>query len=267
MIRTSFDVQTIGEVLREKRKQKGLHVKQVAETIRIRVEYIKALETGDYGAFPSEVYVKGFLKNYAKFLGIGREKALAMYRRENKEIRQAQIETNKIKRPKLNFNLTPEKLILAIVSIVTISIVYYIATQVGAIIQTPELALSSPVLVTEEQTGRYETDKNTLDIKGKVSAGSTLKLNGDEIITNNLQQFEVKDLEINPGENEFSFIAESQFGRATKVSLIVTRTIQKELEAAPPAEETEPTPITEMITEIEVIDGDANVLVVTDSNT
>ena len=45
-------------------------------------EYLKALEESNYDSFPSEVYLKGFLKNYAKFLGINTERALAMYRRE-----------------------------------------------------------------------------------------------------------------------------------------------------------------------------------------
>ena len=268
MLKSSFETKTIGDILRTKRKEKGLEIKQVAEITRIRAEYLKALETGAYKIFPSEVYVKGFLKNYAKFLGIRAEKAQAMYRRENKQIQAAEIEQMKLKKSRFDFALTPEKLIIAIVTIITVSIVYYIVSQVSTITQKPELTLSSPVLVSAEETENFETEETTVDIKGSVSTGATLKLNGDEITTNNLQQFEVRDLELNPGENEFVFVAESQFGRQTKLSLIVSRPTEIEqppdttsgTEDVPEAPQT----ITEMKMTITIVQDIANVRVVTD---
>ena len=273
MLQTSLEIKTIGEILRVKRHEKGLEIKQVAEVIRIRSEYLKALETGNYKVFPSEVYIKGFLKNYAKFLDISTEKALAMYRRENKQIKEAQIEQMKIKKSRFDFTLTPEKLIIAIVAIITVSIVYYITSQVSAITQRPELSLSSPVIVNEEATGTYDTEENSVDIKGKVSTGATLKLNGDEITTNNLQQFEVRDLELNPGENEFAFVAESQFGRQTKLTLIVSRTAAQEGgqtngESTPTDTGTvAETPVTKMDLTITIVQDIANVRVVADGKT
>lgn len=226
MIKTSFDVKSIGEVLREKRKDKNLDIRQVAEVTRIRAEYLTALENNDYSSFPSEVYIKGFLKNYAKFLGINQEKALAMYRRDNMSIKKAKIEAQKIKPRRFDFTLTPEKLIIGIVAVITLSIVYYIGSRVTTILQKPELIVSAPVAISADQKGEYSTSDTKIAIKGRVSAGATLKLNGDDVITNNLEQFEVRDLELNPGVNDFIFLAESQFGRQTKVSLTINRTTE-----------------------------------------
>jgi len=224
MIKTSFDVKSVGEVLKEKRKEKNLDIRQVAEVTRIRAEYLTALENNDYTSFPSEVYVKGFLKNYAKFLGINQEKALAMYRRDNMSIKKAKIEAQKIKPKRFDFTLTPEKLIIGIVVVITLSIVYYIGSRVTTILQKPELTISAPVAISADKKGEYTTTDTKIAIKGRVSAGATLKLNGDDVITNNLEQFEVRDLELNPGVNDFIFLAESQFGRQTKVSLTINRT-------------------------------------------
>lgn len=273
MIKSGFEVKTVGELLKEKRKAKGLQVKQVAEVTRIRGEYLKALEQGDYSVFPSEVYLKGFLKNYAKFLGISREKAMAMYRRENKETQEAKIETKELKAKADGPTITPEKLIFAIISIVTLSVIYYISTQVSSILQKPDLSISQPISVTAEKgKGQYETIDKEIEIRGKVSAGATLTLNGDEVITNNLSQFEVRDLELIEGLNEFIFVAESQFGRKSEISLIVNRTIIEKTNAEIiPDSTSAPTPTptpTEISLTFRIVNDIANVQIITDgSNT
>jgi cytoskeletal protein RodZ len=61
---------TIGEMLRAAREAKKLSVEQVNRETRISVQTIRALEGDDFGAFPSETYLKGFLRNYADFLGL-----------------------------------------------------------------------------------------------------------------------------------------------------------------------------------------------------
>ena len=42
------------------------------------VNVLKALEQEDFGSFESEIYLKGFLKNYAKYLGLEAEYVLRM---------------------------------------------------------------------------------------------------------------------------------------------------------------------------------------------
>ncbi len=61
---------TIGELLRTAREEKKLTVEQVNRETRISVQTIRSLERDDFGAFPSETYLKGFLRNYADFLGL-----------------------------------------------------------------------------------------------------------------------------------------------------------------------------------------------------
>ena len=91
MIKTSFQLRTIGALLKERRKERKLTLGQISEITKIRSEYLKALEESNYDSFPSEVYLKGFLKNYAKFLGINTERALAMYRRERDFKKQPEV--------------------------------------------------------------------------------------------------------------------------------------------------------------------------------
>lgn len=43
---------------------------QVADITKIRTDHIRALEEGNYGVFPATVYVRGFVRTYARLLGL-----------------------------------------------------------------------------------------------------------------------------------------------------------------------------------------------------
>jgi cytoskeletal protein RodZ len=61
---------TIGELLRAAREEKKLSLEQVNRETKISAQTIRALEQDDFGAFSSDIYLKGFLRTYAQFLGL-----------------------------------------------------------------------------------------------------------------------------------------------------------------------------------------------------
>jgi len=60
----------VGETLRKNREARGLTVEQVSEVTKMRTDHVRALEDGNYDVFPAKVYVRGFVRSYANFLGI-----------------------------------------------------------------------------------------------------------------------------------------------------------------------------------------------------
>jgi cytoskeletal protein RodZ len=78
----------LGELLKEARQNKGVSLEQVEEEIKIRKKYLQALEEEDFSIMPSEVYVKGFLRNYAIYLGLDPEEVRALYKGESVEKRR-----------------------------------------------------------------------------------------------------------------------------------------------------------------------------------
>jgi cytoskeletal protein RodZ len=59
---------TVAEQLRSAREAHGWSVHQVAEITKIKTEHVRALESGDYRAFAAAVYIRGFLRTYARLL-------------------------------------------------------------------------------------------------------------------------------------------------------------------------------------------------------
>lgn len=72
----------IGEILRTTRREQGSTLADAANQTRIRESYLTALEDEEFSALGGDVYVKGFLRSYAKYLGMDPEPLVATYRRE-----------------------------------------------------------------------------------------------------------------------------------------------------------------------------------------
>jgi cytoskeletal protein RodZ len=71
---------TVGDLLRAEREKQNLTVKDIEKATSIRAIYIQAIEDGKYDVLPGEVYLKGFIRNYASFLGLNPQQALEVYR-------------------------------------------------------------------------------------------------------------------------------------------------------------------------------------------
>ena len=69
----------LGIWLRRTRETRQLTLEEVEKALRIRRRYLQALEMGDYTAMPGEVQARGFLRNYARYLDLPTEEALARY--------------------------------------------------------------------------------------------------------------------------------------------------------------------------------------------
>jgi cytoskeleton protein RodZ len=78
----------IGEVLRGSRARQGLDMRTVEERTKIRIKYLRALESENWEVLPGPAYAKGFLRTYARFLGIDADALVDEYRRQVEVARQ-----------------------------------------------------------------------------------------------------------------------------------------------------------------------------------
>ncbi|MBQ2995566.1 MAG: helix-turn-helix domain-containing protein [Peptococcaceae bacterium] len=63
-------MQGIGTILKKERESKKITLEQVEEATKIRRKYLEAIENERFEVLPGEVYVKGFVAAYLKYLGI-----------------------------------------------------------------------------------------------------------------------------------------------------------------------------------------------------
>ena len=65
-----IDLEKIGKFLKEKREVQGLTLVDVSNSLCIRKSLINAIESGNWKLLPHEVYVRGYLKEYAHLLNV-----------------------------------------------------------------------------------------------------------------------------------------------------------------------------------------------------
>lgn len=72
-------MRALGEEFRAAREARGLSPSDVAEQIHIRSVYLQALEREDWATIGAPVYVRGFIRTYARFLGLDPESAVQRF--------------------------------------------------------------------------------------------------------------------------------------------------------------------------------------------
>ncbi|MET0547595.1 MAG: RodZ domain-containing protein [Caulobacterales bacterium] len=83
---------TPGEALRMQRENLGLTLEQVHAVLRIRVEYLQALEDQHFKLIPSQGYVKSWLRKYAQFLKLDADQVVARFEKENAVFEETPVE-------------------------------------------------------------------------------------------------------------------------------------------------------------------------------
>lgn len=92
---------SVGEILKNTREAKGITIEQVAEATSIRVLYLEAIENEQFNLVPGEVYLKGFIRNYANYIGLNGPAMVEKYKEQveanKKHEHPVQADTNDIK--------------------------------------------------------------------------------------------------------------------------------------------------------------------------
>lgn len=74
--------QTLGDLLRNARLQTGVQLEEVALRTYIKLPYLQALEDNGYEQLPAAVYTSGYIRQYAKLLGLDGNELVQRYHQE-----------------------------------------------------------------------------------------------------------------------------------------------------------------------------------------
>lgn len=72
-------MEAFGAYLKREREMRGIGLREVAQTTKIGLPLLEALENERFDALGGEVFVRGFLRNYAKYLGLDAEDIVLRY--------------------------------------------------------------------------------------------------------------------------------------------------------------------------------------------
>ncbi len=70
---------SFGDKLRREREMRGVTLDEISESTKISRRHLESLEKEDFDSLPGGVFNKGFVRAYARFLGMNEDQAVADY--------------------------------------------------------------------------------------------------------------------------------------------------------------------------------------------
>jgi cytoskeletal protein RodZ len=152
---------SLPERLYAARERKGVDLYRAERDTKIRARYLAALERGDYRELPGAVYTKGFLRNYALYLGLEPEEILGQWRRERGDTGAPQPVISvprPITTPRRGLTFSPGVIVAALLTVAVLLVGAYLAVQIMRFAKPPTLDVTDPKVATltvEESTSSY----------------------------------------------------------------------------------------------------------------
>jgi cytoskeleton protein RodZ len=259
---------TLGEKLKKLRSERRMSLNEASRVTRIQVKYLEYLEEGKYEKLPANVYVRGFLKNYAEFLGVSEEALFKLYDKESgikknlekqkKENTQGHME-RQIPISISSFVVTPKMIAAGSIIILIFLGVFYLYKEVGSFASTPRLVVLSP-------ENNYSTASNSVSVEGVTDRDSKILINDQPVLVNDDGKFR-ETLTVQSGTNIINIKAINRFEKETAQTLTIQSIYQEVADKpADPNDAEKPEEKTGVDIEVRVDPGPVWLSVETDGN-
>lgn len=197
-----------GEKLRAARAEKGLTLEQISKKTKIKEHFLEYIEKGEYQKLPSVSYAQGFVRNYARFLGLNEEELMAIFRREFDEERSFRVlpkgfETEEF--PVSKFRLSRGFYLVAGAFLI---FVFFLLFQYRYAFLNPPLTINSPKNLSVITT-------STVTVSGKTDSNSTVYVNSDLVSLDSNGNF-TKTISVFPGKTTIGVKVVNKFARQTE---------------------------------------------------
>ncbi len=195
------------------RERKGVDLARAERDTKIRARYLSALERGDYRELPGAVYTKGFLRNYAIYLGLDPEDVLRQWRRERGDHAAPAPEIvppRPLAEPTRPLTFSPSIIVAALMTFGVIAFGIYLSVQLLRYAKPPLLTVTSP----SPASITVDESANTYHLAGTATAGSLITISAP----GRDQPYRVTaladgswsiDVELRRGQNRFDVTATS----------------------------------------------------------
>lgn len=205
----------IGQQFEDERRNQGLTLMEVSQATKIREEFLRAIERGDFKSLPGSSYAYGFVRNYAKFLGLPVEKSLALFRREFDEKKNVEVLPRGFTNPKEyrihTFKFGRSTILIFLGALVILFFIFY---QYRAAIFSPTLKLNYP-------PPNAVINSLTINVTGKTDPDATLTVDDNQVSVDENGNF-TKQITVFPGSTIITLKAENRFGKVTIIRRNVT---------------------------------------------
>lgn len=200
--RTIANNETLGERLQRARIHRKRSVQDVANDLHIRADYITAIEASDYKSLPGAVFVKNYVRKYAKYLQVGLQTTEQLLQDELAVYESTpDIPTTAKHFTKQPLQVRQVLIVLAVIFLI-IGVGVYLSFAISNIIQPPSLTLDTlPAKVTIEE--------RSVTVSGKTDSEAMVLINDQSVSVKADGSFS-QNMTLQPGINLFKVVAKTK---------------------------------------------------------
>ena len=198
----------LGEKLKKIREERGISLEEAAGYLKIKKEYLQFIESSTYQHLPGDVYVRGFLRAYARFLRVKEDDVLRLYQHEREQgwiNFQKQETRSATSKKRALFIFSGKILALLLVALLIIFLGGYFYYGVNKFKKTPYLVITQPPkqMITEERW---------VEVKGTTDLGNQITVNGEQVAVDSQGNFSQR-INLATGLNHLTVKAVNRFNR------------------------------------------------------
>lgn len=201
-------MKTVGQILKENRIKKEISLGDVARETKIRKPYLLALEKDDYQSLPSVATIKGFIRNYAQFLGLESERVVAIFKRDYRRLQEQKAIFPSTADLNKQFKWSPKKTLILVVALFILAFLTYLVYQYHGLLGRPRLEVYLPA-------DNQQVSEERIMVQGKTNPDNSVSINGNLTQVNDQGEFNYR-FRLVSGENKIMIEATNRLGRKTR---------------------------------------------------
>lgn len=222
-----IDSLTLGERMKKLRDERRLSLHEISKGTKIQVKYLEYIEEGVYLKLPADVYVRGFLKSYAIFMGLNEQNLIKQFEREkgiHKNIKK--VVDNKDTNVPIKFSsfvVTPKMIIICLIALVVVSSFTYLYIEVNNFISKPRLSILQPV------DGAI-INSSSAHVTGIAEKDALIFINEQPVLVSEKGEFS-EDIGLKQGPNVINVKARSKFNKESLQTVTINADFQSLISA------------------------------------
>src|SRR5437870_11613438 len=163
-------MESIGEFFKQVRETKGLTIDEVASKTRIRTDFVKALEDGNFAKLPDQVFARGFVRSYARSLGLDEDDAIHRFAQSAGAYYDKQVERERLKVRQAEEERKRQanrKAVAIAIGIAILTLIFLLSREQSSVLRrgnpdhTPSKRTTQTAKESTEGAARQETEPST----------------------------------------------------------------------------------------------------------
>lgn len=153
-------MESVGEFFKQVRETKGLTVDEVASKTRIRSDFVQALEDGNFAKLPDQVFAKGFVRSYARSLGLDEEDAIHRFAQSAGAFYDKQDERERLKVRQVEEERKRQanrKAVAVAIGIAVLTLIFLLSREQSSVLRRSTSELNTPKRTTSASTEAMES--------------------------------------------------------------------------------------------------------------